>query len=204
MLFDTFVVEKLPVKPGCIGVIGATPLDFSSPDAGKYIAGALSEDAKIYGMGSGLDDVKNASQNELNIAVSPSGVAAALLLEKRFGTPWKMFCPWIPESVKNAAASLRGKRVLVVHQHFAALAMKELLLGSGASAVSVASWFSMERSLMGNDDFQLREEGSLADAVAGFNADVVIADRNLKKVLAGFNGSFIDWPHFAVSGRLLD
>lgn len=204
MLFDTFAVNKLPVKSGCTGIIGATPLDFSSLEAASHIADSLPGEVKIYGMGSGLEDVRSASQNELNIAVSPSGVAAAVLLEKRFGTPWKMFCPWIPESVKRAAALLKGKRVLVVHQHFAALAMKGFLLEAGAEAVSVASWFAMERSLVEKEDFQLREESSLADAVAEFKADAVIGDRNLKKVLGGFQGTFIDWPHFAVSGRLLD
>ena len=39
---------------------------------------------------------------------------------------------------------------------------------------------------------------------AADNADAVIADRNFKKVLPGFEGVFIDFPHFAVSGRLLE
>lgn len=204
MLFDTFAVEKFPVEPETTGVLGVTPLDFSSCRAGEYISNSLQGNVKVYGMGAGLDDVIKSSRCACNIAVSPCGVAAAKLLEKRFGTPWKMMCPWIPESVTGELPSLAGKRVIVLHQHFAGLALREQLLEKGAAEVAVASYFMMEKSLLQPCDRQLKEEDDLAAMVREFNADAVIADRNFKKVLSGFNGLFIDYPHFAVSGRLLE
>ena len=204
MLFDTFACEKLPVDETSVGVIGATPLDFSSCNAGVHLAAAIGGRAKVYGMGSGLDEVARASENVLNLVVSPSGIAAAKLLEKRFGTPWKMACPWIPEEVEKSFSALQGKRVIVVHQQIAACAVREKLLASGVSEAAVATYFMTDSSLAKESDRKLKEENDLAAFVQEFKADVVIADRNFKKVLPGFEGEFIDFPHFAVSGRLLE
>lgn len=204
MLFDAFAVEKFAVEADTTGVLGATPLDFSSCRAGGYITSVLPGKVNVYGMGAGLQEIKKASAAALNLVVSPAGIAAAVLLEKRFGTPWKMTCPWIPESVTNEIPAAKGKRVIVLHQQIAGVSLRELLLKAGAADVAVASYFMMEKSLMQIQDRLLKEEDDLSAMVRDFNADIVIADRNFKKVLPDFKGSFIDFPHFAVSGRLLD
>ena len=49
-----------------------------------------------------------------------------------------------------------------------------------------------------------QEIADLFTLVKEWGADAVIADRNFKKVLPGFTGTFIDFPHFAVSGRMLE
>ena len=202
MLFDTFAVEKLPVNEKSIGVIGATPLDLSSCTAGKNIAAAIDGEANVYGMGAGLEAVKRASENTLNLVIAPSGIAAAKLLEKRFGTPWKIDYPWFPETLLDSLQEIAGKRVVVIHQHFAACALREKLLSLGASDVAVGTFFMTEKSLVQTQDWSLKEEDDPGKMVEEFKADVVIADRNLFKVLPGFKGRTIDFPHFAVSGRL--
>ena len=202
MLFDTFAVENLPVEKDSVGILGATPLDFSSCQAGKFLADSIDKKAYVYGMGAGLEAVKHASANERNIAVSPSGVAAARLLEKRFGTPWQMASPWLPEELLKNCSSLSGKKVLIIHQQFAAAALREKLLAAGADDVACATFFMTEKFLTAPHDRTLKEEEDLAKAVEEFKADVVIGDRMFKKVLPDFKGGFIDFPHFAVSGRL--
>lgn len=204
MLFDTFAVEKSPVEEGKIGVIGATPLDFCTCNAGRYLANSVEGKASVYGMGAGLDEVKQASSNALNLVVAPSGVAAAKLLEKRFGTPWKCHCPWLPEEVLASLPEVTGKRVVIIHQQFSAAALREKLLEKGAAEVAVGTYFMTEKSLAQSCDKTLREEDDPALMVEEFKADVVIADRNFLKVLPGFKGEFVDFPHFAVSGRLLE
>ena len=204
MLFDTFAFEQFPVEKDTVGVIGATPLDFSTLRAGDLLRGALGPGAQVYGMGAGLDAVRRASANAFNLVVSPAGVAAAKLLEKRFGTPWRTGCPYLPGSVLEALPRLKRKRVLAVHQQFACAALREKLLACGAGAVAACSWFSMDDTLREPQDRRLVEEEDLAAAVAEFDADAVIADSVFKKVLPGFAGEFIDFPHFAVSGRLAE
>ena len=204
MLFDTFAIDTLPVEQDAVGIIGATPLDFSTCNAGKYLSGSVEGRGIVYGMGAGLDEVKRASANRMNLVVSPSGIAAAKLLEKRFGTPWKMDVPWFPEELLALLPPLAGKRVFIIHQHIAACALRKKLLACHAAEVSVGTFFMTEKSLLQSQDFSFKEEDDPAKAVREFNADVVIADRNFKKVLSGFNGEFIDFPHFAVSGRVLE
>jgi nitrogenase molybdenum-iron protein alpha/beta subunit len=96
-LFQTFAAEKLPVRRDVIGVLGATPLDMGRTDAGAGIDAALrAEGAKtvrVYGMGSGLGDVRRASEAGENIVAAPDGIPAAEYLKKTFGTPWRAFCP---------------------------------------------------------------------------------------------------------------
>ncbi|MBQ7694995.1 MAG: nitrogenase molybdenum-iron protein [Lentisphaeria bacterium] len=204
LLFDAFAAEQLPVEKETVGVIGATPLDLGTLRAGDLLREALGPGAQVYGMGAGLDAVRRASANACNLVVSPAGVAAAQLLEKRFGTPWRPACPYLPEPVLEALPRLKGKRVLAVHQQFACAALREKLLGCGAAAVAVCSWFSMTDALREPQDRRLAEEDDLAAAVTAFGADAVIADRVFEKVLPGFKGEFIDFPHFAVSGRLTE
>ena len=202
MLFDTFAGEKLPVDQESVGVIGATPLDFSSCCAGRYIGEAVKGKAHVYGMGSGLEEIKRASANKINLVVSPSGIAAAKLLEKRFGTPWQIDVPYFPEELLAALPALEGKRVLVIHQQFAASALRKKLIACRAADVAVGTFFMSEKSLFMAQDRIFKEEDDPAAAAKEFNADVVIADRHFKKVLRDFKGTFIDFPHFAVSGRL--
>lgn len=51
-----------------------------------------------YGMGDGLEAVKEAAAAEKNIVISPSGIAAAKYLKQKFGTPYEVFCP--PEIIR--------------------------------------------------------------------------------------------------------
>ena len=203
-LFDAFAVEQFPAEKETVGVIGATPLDFGTLRAGDLLREAVGPGAQVYGMGAGIDAVRRASANASNLVVSPAGVAAAKLHEKRFGTPWRMACPYLPSDLLETLPGLAGKRVLVVHQQFACAALREKLLACGAAAVAACGWFSMTDSLREVQDRRLAEEDDLAAAAAEFGADAVIADAVFKKILPGFGGEFIDFPHFAVSGRLLE
>lgn len=99
-LFKKFAVEK-EVEPGRIGIIGATPLEFGGSYEKdflkKYFAGKGFSKVVCYGMGDGLDAVREAAAAEKNIVVSPAGIAAAKYLQQKFGTPYELFCP--PESI---------------------------------------------------------------------------------------------------------
>ena len=209
-LFKTFATERLDIDSGTVGVLGASPLDFPTLDAGNLLSDTLKKDGwntvKCYGMGAGLDDVKKASSAAKNIVVSPAGLAAAKYLLKTFGTPYEVRCPWLPQQVLDALPALAGKKTLVIHQQFAANAVRdEILKHDPASQVDVASWFVMEPDYMRDNDFRIESEDAFIESVTygGYNA--VVCDSRLRVALPrtqSFN--IIDFPHFAVSGRLLD
>lgn len=95
-LFKKFAVEK-EVEPGRIGIIGATPLEFGGIYEEDFLKKYFSEQgfSKVicYGMGDGLNAVREAAAAEKNIVVSPAGIAAAKYLQQKFGTPYELFCP---------------------------------------------------------------------------------------------------------------
>ena len=209
-LFKTFAIEKLPIESGTVGVLGASPLDFPTLDAGNLLSAALGNDGwqtvNCYGMGAGLDAVKNASAAEKNIVVSPAGLAAAKYLQKTFGTPFEVRCPWLPQQVLDALPQLAGKKTLVVHQQFAANAVRDAILKlNSTSQVTVGSWFMMEPEFMHENDFRIESEEAFIEAILNGDYDAIVCDSRLRVALPRTQDfHIIDFPHFAVSGRLLD
>lgn len=208
-LFRTFATERHEVIPGRIGVLGASPLDFSAMNAGSLPAESLAGEGRTvlcYGMGAGLDDVRHASAAERNIVVSPAGLAAAGYLQKTFGTPYEVRCPWLPPQVLAALPSLAGKRTLAIHQQFAANAVRDAILKLDAtSRVTVASWFMMEPEFMRDGDIRIESEEAFIDAILNGGYDAIVCDSRLRTALPSTREfRIIDFPHFAVSGRLLD
>ena len=95
-LFKKFAVDEMPVKKGRVGIIGATPQDLSDLSAGDQLRQIFADDAKkavCYGMGDGLDAVKQAASAEYNLVVSPSALETAKYLQKQFGTPYVVGYP---------------------------------------------------------------------------------------------------------------
>ena len=197
-LFERFATEELPVVPGRVGVIGANPLDIDALDSHEIceaIPGAV-----CYGMGAGLDDIAAASSAERNVVVAPSGLAAAQLLQKRFGTPYEVLDP---RATRMAAQlDVAGKRVLIVHQQVTANSLRNELLAKGALEVTCATWFMQDRSLAKPQDVHLAEEADFARLVAEGSFDVIVGDPVMWRIIGNWDGTTYDLPQFAVSGKL--
>ena len=206
-LFKTFATESKPVQKGRLGIIGATPLELSiiSPEriAAEYKAKGW-ENVICYGMGSTLDDVKNAASAEKNIVCSAAAIKAAEYLKEKFGTPYEIEYPQscLPEEIVQKAHSFADKKVLVIHNQTAANAVRKLITEKSECHCTSATFFMQKKELSQQGDFFLADESDLCDNV-GDNYDVVIADKTLRRVMKNFSGEFIDFPHFGLSGRLL-
>ena len=194
MLFGRFAEERRPVVAGKIGYLGATPLDLSMLSVPKSAPKGV-----YYGMGNGLDYVRAASEAEKNVVLSPSGLASAEVLKRQFGTPFVFDYPFLPKTVIEKGV----KRVLVVHQQVAANAMRDKLrVREKIENVTVATWFMSLPQICEEDDFQLRSEEQFAEAAREY--DCIVGDAVLCHALPAWHGQWVDFPHFAVSGRLLD
>ena len=200
-LFKSFAVEKLPVRKAVTGVLGATPLDYSSLHAAGKIAGYIDGEVRVYGMNGTLEDVIKASEVEKNIVVSPSGLKCAKYLERTFGTPYE--CCAVAAADDLQLPDLSNKKVLVVHQNFAAAEVKKLILEKSSTAeVFCGSFFF---ALNKDVDYKFASEGDFRTLFENNQFDVVIADNAFKRIVQDiFTGVWIDYPHFAVSGRLLE
>ena len=195
-------------KSRMAGVWGFSPLDFagilSEETLRERIRDLGYDEVLICGAGADLEDLKKAGSADRNFALSPAGAGAAKWLQDRYGTPWEYLVPNAEEVLTRIVPdpdSLRGSRVLVVHQQVLADRLRKLLAGT-ADRVDTAGFFMMKQDLLQDGDSRLREETDLRSLVQERGYDTLIADRSLAPVLAGLPVRLIHLPHFAVSGDL--
>ncbi|MCQ2500463.1 MAG: nitrogenase component 1 [Lachnospiraceae bacterium] len=222
-LFATFAEDTDEVEKGRLGVIGMTPLNFSDTRTGSGIKNILEgsgawKTVDTYGMGCGLDRVKTAGKAEKNLVVAPSGLAAAEYLKKRFGTPYEFADPNVLFDYLRAYGSLykqdakarsgeetpEGKKILVVAQQVTGVSMRKLLFEEGAKQVQVGTFFMKLPELSEEGDLHFNGERQFAEAVARGDYDWIIADEILKPLVPDYKGCWLDLPHFAVSGRMIN
>lgn len=207
-LFRTFAREPLPTQPGVLGVLGATPLELSHATADSLIPPLCERGWRkvlCYGMGAGLDQVQRASQAERNLVIAPAALKTAEYLENTFGTPYDVDFPLLPEAIVRRGGELTGRRVLIIHQQTAANSLRAVLEESAPGAkIDAATWFMLGKDRSRPGDFRLTGEAQFAEAVKSGGYDVIVGDASLRRALPEYSGEFWDFPHFAVSGRLVE
>lgn len=194
-----------------VGIIGMTPQDVSDLKAAEKIRKLYADQglrAVCYGMGDGLDEVRNASLAAKNVVVSPAALKAAQYLQKKFGTPYEIAYPLASELVPEV--NYQGKKILIVQQQVIANAVrKEIEKRTGEKeAITTATWFMRKEEILTDlnvdaaDDISLKEEDDFISQVEKEGYDVIFADPCMERMIPGFEGTFIPLTHFAVSGKL--
>lgn len=194
-----------------VGIIGMTPQDVSDLKAAEKIRKLYADQglrAVCYGMGDGLDEVRNASLAAKNVVVSPAALKAAQYLQKKFGTPYEIAYPLASELVPEV--NYQGKKILIVQQQVITNAVrKEIEKRTGEKeAITTATWFMRKEKILTDlnvdaaDDISLKEEDDFISLVEKEGYDVIFADPCMERMIPGFEGVFIPLTHFAVSGKL--
>ena len=194
-----------------VGIIGMTPQDVSDLKAAEKIRKLYADQglrAVCYGMGDGLDEVRNASLAAKNVVVSPAALKAAQYLQKKFGTPYEIAYPLASELVPEV--NYQGKKILIVQQQVIANAVrKEIEKRTGEKeTITTATWFMRKEEILTDlnvdavDDISLKEEDDFISLVEKEGYDVIFADPCMERMSPGFEGVFIPLTHFAVSGKL--
>ena len=194
-----------------VGIIGMTPQDVSDLKAADKIRKVYADQgmrAICYGMGDGLDEVRNASLAAKNVVVSPAALKAAQYLQKKFGTPYEIAYPLASELVPEV--NYQGKKILIVQQQVITNAVrKEIEKRTGEKeAITTATWFMRKEEILTDlnvdaaDDISLKEEDDFISLVEKEGYDVIFADPCMERMIPGFEGVFIPLTHFAVSGKL--
>jgi hypothetical protein len=207
-LFKAFAGEKMPVREDTVGVIGAIPLDMPHlsdiDETVRTIESRGWKNVMCYGINAGLEQVKNAACAAKNIVVSPCGIKSAQYLYEKFGTPYELDFPIADRVLADlgGAAQFRDKKVLIMHQQIAANAVKRKILDSCSADITVATWFMHRKNIAQGNDLMLSQEDELAELVARENYDIIIGDETMERAAQGFKGKFLDFAHFAVSGKM--
>lgn len=188
-----------------IGVLGLTPHDVSDLNIEEKFRKSENENTHYicYGMRAGIDKVKTAGSADKNLVVAPAALETAKYLEKEFGTPYEVGYPFADELIPEL--DYAGKKILIIHQQVIANAIRqEIRIRSDEqnTEVTVASWFMMKSELSEEEDLSLKEEMDYCKLVQNGNYDIVFADENMRGLVPGFKGAFVNVRHFAVSGKL--
>lgn len=182
-----------------IGIFGATPmdlLDFDTTDTIKDRAACCGGDARVFG--ESVRDFEEAASFRENLVISPSGLAAASYMEKKYGVPYTVRYP-LPKGFELAGLAqdeIEGKKILIVHQAVLAETIREKMERvSDSVEVDTATFFmpfAKCRTIPEEDDF--------IKLVADGNYDIIIGDPMLRRALRGWSGRFVELAQFSVSG----
>lgn len=210
-----------------VNILGATPLDFSVGGTVEAIKRWLSGNGftpgACFAMGSTLEEIKEASGAQVNIVVSYGGLAAAKLLEERFGTPFvvgvpygKLFSKYLANSILQASLMKKSLAAYNIKAAYGTDTKKQaVIIGESVLSASLASAMEMEDPglnvrvlcpldteavLLRAGDLRVPEESDVVNALK--NAEIVIADP-LYKMLCP-EKQFIALPHTAFSGRIYE
>ena len=188
-----------------IGVLGLTPHDVSDLHVEEKFRKLENENTHYvcYGMGAGIDKVKTAGSADKNLVVAPAALETAKYLEKEFGTPYEVGYPFVDELIPELG--YERKKILIIHQQVIANAIRQEIRTRSDeqnTEVTVASWFMMKSELSEEGDLSLKEEMDYCKLVQNGNYDIVFADENMRGLVPGFKGTFVNVRHFAVSGKL--
>ena len=188
-----------------IGVLGLTPHDVSDLNIEEKFRKSENENTHYicYGMRAGIDKVKTAGSADKNLVVAPAALETAKYLEKEFGTPYEVGYPFVDELIPEL--DYAGKKILIIHQQVIANAIRQEIRTRSDeqnTEVTVASWFMMKSELSEEEDLSLKEEMDYCKLVQNGNYDIVFADENMRGLVPGFKGTFVNIRHFAVSGKL--
>ena len=188
-----------------IGVLGLTPHDVSDLNVEEKFRESENENTHYicYGMRAGIDKVKTAGSADKNLVVAPAALETAKYLEKEFGTPYEVGYPFVDELIPELG--YERKKILIIHQQVIANAIRQEIRTRSDeqnTEVAVASWFMMKSELSEEGDLSLKEEMDYCKLVQNGNYDIVFADENMRGLVPGFKGTFVNIRHFAVSGKL--
>lgn len=188
-----------------IGVLGLTPHDVSDLNIEEKFRKSENENTHYicYGMRAGIDKIKTAGSADKNLVVAPAALETAKYLEKEFGTPYEVGYPFVDELIPELG--YESKKILIIHQQVIANAIRQEIRTRSDEQnkeVTVASWFMMKSELSEEGDLSLKEEKDYCKLVQNGNYDVVFADENMRGLVPGFKGTFVNVRHFAVSGKL--
>lgn len=207
-----------------VNIIGATPLDFSVNGSIASIRQWITDNDMIPGvclsMGCGIEELKKLKDADVNLVVSGGGLAAARVLEERFGTPYVTGVPFgetfsvrLAAMLKQAAAARVSycgelqttgnpdeiRAVIIGESVFCTSLAAAIELDTGIP-VRVLCPLEEEDGLLRPGDRKTPEEDDLSREIG--KADVVIGDPLYCSLTEGQR--FYDLPHEAFSGRIYD
>ncbi|MDO4459829.1 MAG: nitrogenase component 1 [Clostridia bacterium] len=218
MLAENFVIKEPKKREGkSCNIIGLTPIDFSITGYEKSLKVMLENNGyeviSGWAMGTDLDEIGESGAADVNIVVSWSGLPAAKVLKKRFGTPYVVCCPMgeklckefietldkaseSRECVNLIAENDRDSDIVIIGESVISGSLAKALKDECGINIKIICPVDTERKF---GYIKAEDEVELIPLLE--NAKIVIADP-LYRPICPKEAKFFDLPHFAFSGRI--
>ena len=219
-LIRRFTKPANSIVPRSVNLLGTNPLDLGLGENADDIEKALTDrDWRVVGkmmMGATLEQIETLSQVQVNLVVTASGLAAAKLLQEKFGTPYVTGTPLgdcgdvfsaleetAQDGICRALRDDAGDGVLIVGEQVCADSLRRALIRKAPGlGVTVASMTAFSEELAGAGDVAVPEEAQLSELLASGRFHTLIGDPVLGDLLPGSGMRLIPFPHPALSSKL--
>lgn len=202
-----------------VNILGLTPLDFSVNGTDRAIAAFLEQEGwrirSRWAMGSSLEELSGAAGAHVNLVVAESGLEAAKVLHRRFGTPYVVGVPFGKAWGEKLAGELaiaaktgenrlprtgRGDgELLLIGEAVTNLSLACAIELETGKSTRVISPTCAERALLREGDLTGCGEAELEGLLA--QARTVIADP-LYRPICPETAKFVELPAESFSGRM--
>lgn len=196
-------------------ILGLLPIDLGNKGNCQgicdHIASLGYDIVSRFAAGLTVEQIKNCPDADISIVVSRSGLAAAKLLEKRYGIPYVCGVPIkgsdgfekkLNREYVSVGSPYSDGGVLIIHEQIFANSLRDMIHQHKDISVTVGSMFGLEEELALPYDVDLPDEYSVRQEVNSGRYSVIIADPLIKKLIKDENARFIGLPHPAVSSKL--
>ena len=197
-----------------VNILGLTPLDFSVNGTDASIADFLEQQGfdiiSRWAMGSSLEEISRAGGAHVNLVVSATGLAAAKILQSRFGTPWVVGVPYGEKLGKILGNALKfgekleipdldGEDIVIIGEGVTSVSLARAVELETGRSVRVLCPTECDRTLLRNKDRLCRSEEELEAALQ--TAKTVIADPMFRPICPA-GAAFVELPAESCSGRI--
>ena len=183
------------VKNG-VNIIGMTPLDFTLTDI--YISDGH-ETVSNWALNTSFDNVMRATEAELNVAVSSSGIAACEYMKEAFGIPYVKGLPWDGKVQDYMDVQRKQSKNYIVGETVVSGSIAAYIKQHFGIDFNVIASTEITDGLLQECDKRCHGEEEIEEALK--DAEMIIADP-MVKYISPADAKFIELPHFAMSGRL--
>ena len=197
-----------------VNILGLTPLDFSVNGTDRSLVEFLEKQGfevlSRWAMGSSLEEISHAGGAHVNLVVSATGLAAAKILQSRFGTPYVVGAPYgeklgeiLGNSLKTGKnpelSELDGEDMVIIGEGVTSASLARAMeLETGRSA-RVLCPTECDRALLRKKDRLCHSEEELEAALQ--TVKTVIADPMFRPICPA-GATFVELPAESCSGRI--
>ncbi|MBQ1515203.1 MAG: oxidoreductase [Lachnospiraceae bacterium] len=188
-----------------VNILGATPLDMGMTGTVGSLKRWLNERGmecvSCFAMGDSLEDIARAGGADVSLVVSYGGLAAARVLEERFGIPYVCGLPF--DGALMAKELGDAKTCSVIGEQIYSLSLARALADEGVTADVLCPLDRAKNRSLVDPSIRLIPVPEEDDVIREADkAEAVIADPLYRTVCT--NTRLIELPHIGFSGRIFE